>query len=81
VFLIILFYTKFVIVATHEPIEGRTGTPEMGSQLPCTIVFSDDTRPAREVQHDMGLVHFPIPTQNIFSFTHHIKSFDAYMEH
>jgi hypothetical protein len=28
-----------------------------------------------------GLVHFPIPTQNIFSFTRHIKSFDACMDH
>jgi hypothetical protein len=28
-----------------------------------------------------GLVHFPLPTQNIFSYTHHIKSFDACMEH
>jgi hypothetical protein len=29
----------------------------------------------------LGLVHFPIPTQNIFSSTHHIKSFDVCMEH
>jgi Cu2+-containing amine oxidase len=29
----------------------------------------------------IGLVHFPIPTQNISSSTHHIKSFDACMEH
>jgi hypothetical protein len=28
-----------------------------------------------------GLFHFPIPTQNISSFTHHIKSFDTCMEH
>jgi hypothetical protein len=28
-----------------------------------------------------GLVHFPISTQNIFFSTHHIKSFDACMEH
>jgi hypothetical protein len=28
-----------------------------------------------------GLVHFPILTQNFSSFTHHIKSFDACMEH
>jgi hypothetical protein len=28
-----------------------------------------------------GLVHFPIPTQNIFSSIHHIKSFNACMEH
>jgi hypothetical protein len=28
-----------------------------------------------------GPVHFPIPTQNISSSTHHIKSFDACMEH
>jgi histidinol phosphatase-like PHP family hydrolase len=29
----------------------------------------------------VGLVHFPIPTQNISSFTHHIKSFYACIEH
>jgi hypothetical protein len=29
----------------------------------------------------IGLVHFPILTQNIFSSTYHIKSFDACMEH
>jgi hypothetical protein len=28
-----------------------------------------------------GLVHFPIPTQNISSVTRHIESLDAYMEH
>jgi hypothetical protein len=28
-----------------------------------------------------GRVHFPLPTQNISSYTHHIKSFDACMEH
>jgi hypothetical protein len=28
-----------------------------------------------------GLVHFTFPTQNISSYTHHIKSFDACMEH
>jgi hypothetical protein len=30
---------------------------------------------------NIGLVHFPLPTQNISSSTHHIKSFDACMEH
>jgi hypothetical protein len=29
----------------------------------------------------LGLVHFPIPIQNIFSYTYHIKSFDACMKH
>jgi hypothetical protein len=28
-----------------------------------------------------GLVHFPFTTQNISSYTHHIKSFDACMEY
>jgi hypothetical protein len=34
-----------------------------------------------ELQSNIGLVHFPIPTQNISSSTHHIKSFDGCMEH
>jgi hypothetical protein len=29
----------------------------------------------------LGLVHFPIPTQNISFYTHRIKSFDVCMEH
>jgi tRNA A-37 threonylcarbamoyl transferase component Bud32 len=33
------------------------------------------------ILHNNGLVHFPLPTQNISSYTHHIKSFDACMEH
>jgi hypothetical protein len=36
---------------------------------------------ARVVEHEKGLVHFPLSTQNISSYTHHIKSFDACMEH
>jgi F-box/leucine-rich repeat protein 2/20 len=31
--------------------------------------------------NDIGCVHFPIPTQNISSSIHHIKSFDACMEY
>jgi hypothetical protein len=41
----------------------------------CTLVRDGVHLPA------LGLVHFPIPTQNISSSTHHIKSFDACMEH
>jgi hypothetical protein len=50
-----------------------------GVRNPACMLLQSLAEKCRELIY--GLVHFPIPTQNIFSFTHHIKSFDVCMEH
>jgi hypothetical protein len=45
----------------------------------CNPSFTKVTKVYR-LEIYIGLVHFPITTQNISSSTHHIKSFDACME-
>jgi hypothetical protein len=66
------FVNQRLLVGSLQLEDGKRDPQISARELLCST--------GKDVQHS-GLVHFPISTQNIFSSTHHIKSFDACMEH
>jgi hypothetical protein len=51
------------------------------SGFPCFLILHSALPNSLGVYFNWRCVHFPVPTQNISSSTHHIKSFDACMEY